>query len=295
MTTLSSSAPVPLELIHARAAELAARTKWSTEQLTTHRRARLRELVSHAVAKSPYYRETLGAGVLRGELELERLPTLPKATLMREFDRIVTDPALRLTDLEQHLAGPEAGTSFSGCYRVFASSGSSGLRGVFVHSEDEFATWVAAHLPVFAAIGIDASTRLAAIGAPSPIHLTKQLFAAFGQGRSAPPRVSALTPMRELVDALESFEPDAVIGYASVVAALADEQLDGRLHIEPRILATGGELLTSEMEQRMRAAWGVRPIQIYATTEVPRVASLSIRANISSVGTGCDTLSYSLQ
>ena len=273
MTTLASPAPVPLELIRARAAELAARTDWSPEQLATHRRARLRELVSHAVERSPYYRETLGAGVLRGDLDLERLPTLPKATLMREFDRIVTDPALRLADLEQHLAGPEAGASFRGCYRVFASSGSSGLRGLFVHSDDEFATWVAAHLPVFADIGIDASTRLAAIGAPSPIHLTKQLFAAFGQGRSAPPRVSALTPMCETVEALESFEPEAVIGYASVIAALANEQLDGRLHIEPRVLATGGELLSSEMEQRILAAWGVRPVQIYATTEVPIIAS----------------------
>jgi phenylacetate-coenzyme A ligase PaaK-like adenylate-forming protein len=66
-----------------------------------------------------------------------------------------------------------------------------------------------------------------------------------------------------------------VIGYASVVAMLANEQLDGRLHIEPRVLATGGELLTSEMEQRIHAAWGVRPVQIYATTEVPIIAASS--------------------
>src|SRR5919198_76152 len=207
------------------------------------------------------------------ELELEQLPTLPKATFMREFDRIVTDPQLRLADLEAHLAGPDAATPFRGRYRAFASSGSSGLRGVFVYSEEEFATWVAAHLPVFGRIGVGPSTRLAPIGAPSPIHLSKQLFAAFGRGRNAPPRLSVLTPLREICDALESFRPDAVIGYASVIAALAQEQLDGRVRIAPRIVATGAELLTAEMEQRVVDAWGVRPVQIYATTEAPIVAA----------------------
>jgi phenylacetate-CoA ligase len=238
-----------------------------------HRHTRLRELVAHAVERSPYYREAFGADALNGELELEQLPTLPKATFMREFDRIVTDPQLRLADLEEHLAGPDAGTPFRGRYRVFASSGSSGLRGVFVYSEEEFATWVAAHLPVFGRIGIGPSTRLAPIGAPSPIHLSKQLFAAFGQRRSAPPRLSVLTPLPEICDALESFGPDAVIGYASVVAALAQEQLDGRVLIAPRIVATGAELLTAEMEQRIVDAWGIRPVQIYATTEAPVVAA----------------------
>jgi phenylacetate-coenzyme A ligase PaaK-like adenylate-forming protein len=246
-------------------------TTLTAEQL--HRDTLLRELVAHAVEKSPYYREAFGADALNGELELEQLPTLPKATFMREFDRIVTDPQLRLADLEAHLAGPDAGTPFRGRYRAFASSGSSGLRGVFVYSEEEFATWVAAHLPVFGRIGIGPSTRLAPIGAPSPIHLSKQLFAAFGQGRSAPPRLSVLTPLREICDALESFRPDAVIGYASVIAALAQEQLDGRVRIAPRIVATGAELLTAEMEQRVVDAWGVRPVQIYATTEAPIVAA----------------------
>jgi phenylacetate-CoA ligase len=273
MTTLTSAGRVGVESIKARAAEFGARAQWSPKQLDQHRRQRLRDLVAHAVEQSPYYRETLGADVLRAELELGKLPTLPKATLMREFDRIVTDSALRLADLEEHLAGPNAGTAFDGRYRVFASSGSSGLRGVFVYGEDEFATWVAAHLPVLARIGIRPSTRLAPIGAPSPIHLSKQLFAAFGQGRSAPPRLSVLTPLPATVDALESFQPEAVIGYASAIGALAHEQLDGRLRIAPRTVVTGAELLASEMEQRIVDAWGVRPIQIYATTEVPIVAA----------------------
>jgi phenylacetate-coenzyme A ligase PaaK-like adenylate-forming protein len=235
--------------------------------------ARVRKLVAYAVERSPYYRERIDPAALRGPLELDQLPTLPKATLMQEFDRIVTDPVLRLADLEEHLAGRQAGTLFAGRYRVFASSGSSGLRGVFVHSEDEFARWVDAHLPVLARMGIGPSTRLAPIGAPSPFHLTKQLFAALGGGRPAPPRISVLTPMPEIVSALEAFRPDALIGYATVMGDLAREQLEGRLRIAPRTVVTGGELLTSETEERIVDAWGVRPLQFYATTEAPIVAA----------------------
>ena len=182
---------------------------------------------------------------------------------------------LRLADLEQHLAGPEAGTLFAGRYRVFASSGSSGLRGVFVHSEREFAHWVDAHIPVLARAGIGPLTRIAPIGAPSAYHLTGQLFAALSGGRPAPPRVSVLTPMPELVSALEAFQPEALIGYATIMGDLACEQLEGRLRISPTAVATGAELLTTEAEERIVEAWGVRPAQVYATTEAPIVAASS--------------------
>jgi phenylacetate-CoA ligase len=273
MTTVASPLPSQLELVHERAAALVARAQWSPERLRAHRRERLRALVAHAVARSPYYRERLGADVARGDIVLEELPTLPKQTMMREFDRIVTEPNLRRAELEAHLAGPHAGSPFHGRYRVFATSGSSGLRGIVVHSEDEFTTWIAAHLPFFARVGLGPSTRLAAIGAPSPIHLSKQLFAAFQQDRSGAPRLSALTPMHETIDVLRSFQPEAIIGYASVIAAIAREQVEGRVHVGPRIVITGAEVLTSEMEQRIVEAWGIHPHQVYATTEIPIIAA----------------------
>ena len=273
MTSLTAPGPAPLELIRARAAEFAAQALWPAERRQASRRARLRALLGHAVAKSPYYREVLGGDIARGDIALASLPTLPKQTLMGEFDRIVTDPALHLAALEAHVSGPDAGTPFRGSYRVFATSGSSGFRAVIVHSEDEFTTWIAAHLPFFARNGIGPSTRLAAIGAPSPIHLSKQLFAAFQQNREPAPALSVLTPLDEAVEALQSFQPDALIGYSSSISSLAQEQLDGRLKIEPHVVFTGAELLTAEMEQRIVDAWGSRPVQVYATTEAPIVAA----------------------
>src|SRR5262249_48992575 len=44
-----------------------------------------------------------------------------------------------------------------------------------------------------------------------------------------------------------------------------------------------------------RSGWSIGSPPLNATTDVPSEASLSIRASISSVDTGADTLSYSLQ
>src|SRR4029079_19088054 len=122
-------------------------------------------------------------------------------------------------------------------------------------------------------LGIGPETRLAPIGAPSPFHLSKQLFAAFTGGRRGVPNLTVLTPLAEVRRELERFRPEALIGYASASSALAQEQLDGRLEIAPRIAVTGAELLTHERDARIEAAWGIRASQVYATTEVPIIAA----------------------
>lgn len=63
-----------------------------------------------------------------------------------------------------------------------------------------------------------------------------------------------------------------VIAYASIVGALADEQLEGRLHIEPALISTTSEVLTDETEERIEAAWGQPPVNAYAATEAPGIA-----------------------
>ena len=75
-----------------------------------------------------------------------------------------------------------------------------------------------------------------------------------------------------MVDVLNGYQPEALLAYASVVGALADEQLDGRLAIEPDLIVTTSEVLTDETERRIEAAWGRRPVNAYAATEAPGIA-----------------------
>jgi putative adenylate-forming enzyme len=272
-TATAPSNETGMATLQAQGAELVARDRWPRPRLLAFQRERLQALLAHAVSTSPYYREALGPDAGTGCVSLEELPTLPKAALIDEFDRIVTDPRLRLVDLERHLAGPNPGSLVLDTYHVFSTSGTSGLRGLIVYSEEEFRSWVAVSLRLFARAGITPETRLVAIGAPNPLHITRQLFAAFRSGRTGTPRLSVLTPLEEIVPALNEYRPEALLTYASLAALLAQEQLDGRLRIEPRIVGVSSEVLTEEARRWIDEAWGVRSTEVYATTETLYIAA----------------------
>jgi len=273
MSTAAANRGTDLSALLALGSELVARDGWPRERILAHRQQGLRALLAHAAAASPYYREVLGPDAGRDEIPLAALPVLTKETLVDQFDRIVTEPDVKLAALEAHLRGPDPEGLYAGRFRAFSTSGTSGLRALIVYSEDEFRFWVAVSLRLFARIGITPETRLAAIGAPSSLHITRQLFAAFRSGRSGAPRLSVLTPLDELVAALNDYRPEAVVGYASIAALLAQEQLEGRLRIAPRVVAVSSEVLTDEARGWIRDAWAVDPTEVYASTEVLYLAS----------------------
>jgi putative adenylate-forming enzyme len=272
MTVLTKRAATDAAAARAEAPELIARDRWSREQILELQRERLRELLQHVIARSPYYRDVFGRE-LPPDASIEQLPVLSKATLVDELDRIVTDTRLRRSELEEHLARTDAVEPFRERFRVLSTSGTTGLRALLVYTDEEFAVWNACLLRTLARIGIGPDTRVAPIGAPSLLHITGQQFAALRAGRAGAPALSVLTPLAELVERLNDYEPEALVGYASMMEILAEEQLSGRLRIDPRTVALGAEVLTDEGRERIEAAWNLRPQQVYAATEAPIIAS----------------------
>ena len=147
---------------------------------------------------------------------------------------------------------------------------------MFVYSQPEFAHWVAVFLRSVARLGVTGETRLAGIGAPGSLHLSRQVIAAMVAGRRGSPRVSVTTPLDELVAALDEYQPEAIGGYPTVIALLAEEQLQGRLTIAPRVVFTSSEVLTEAAAARIEAAWGTTPVQGYFSTEVGVIACDSL-------------------
>jgi phenylacetate-coenzyme A ligase PaaK-like adenylate-forming protein len=141
-----------------------------------------------------------------------------------------------------------------------------------VYSDDEFVCWAAVGLACFARHGATAETRLAAIGAPAEAHITRRLFAAFVAGRERAPRLDVTMPPGELAEALNRYQPDAIASYASVLGVLAEEQLQGRLSISPRVTVVGSEVLTDETSRLVELVWGRPPIDVYAATEATTIA-----------------------
>jgi phenylacetate-CoA ligase len=242
------------------------RERWPRELLLEFQRRRLREVVRHAIANSPYYCRAIGdAG--SGDIRLDRLPILTKATLMAEFDRIVTDRRLTRADAEQHLAGDRAGDLLFGEYRVFASGGTTGERGVVVYDRAAWEVAVACLLRLMKIQEIAAGARVLGIGSPSPLHLTNRVFAELRAGRADAPRLAVTTPICEIVDALNAYQPEVLITYPSFVRRLAEEQRSGRLRIAPRQFGAAAETLTQDVRDLAKATWGAAVLNAYGTTE----------------------------
>ena len=243
--------------------ELLQRDDWSREELLEHQRRRRDELIAHAVEHSPYYREVLGSG---------DPPVLTKQTLMDQWDRIVCDPRLKRDEVAAHAAGAHAAEPYLGEFQVFSTSGASGLRGLFVYGARDWEMVVAHTMRAVARTGARPGDRTIGIGAPPGVHMSQRLFGRM-QSAGDVPRLSALTPLPEMVAALNDFQPEILLGYPSVVALLAAEQMAGRLRIAPRIMALGSEPLTIEVREKVQQAWGYEPGEWYAATEAPTLGS----------------------
>jgi phenylacetate-coenzyme A ligase PaaK-like adenylate-forming protein len=83
---------------------------------------------------------------------------------------------------------------------------------------------------------------------------------------------SALAPLPEIVAGLNDYQPAMLAAYPSSLALLAEEQEEGRLHINPVLVLPTGETLTMAVQQRIEAAFQARVRQNYGASELPVMA-----------------------
>lgn len=250
--------------------ELAATGSLDHQALRRLQQERLGQLVRHAVAHSPLYRE-LYRGVDTSTVDLAALPPVTKAQLMERFDDWVTDRRLKLADLEAHIQHLSGDPLHLGAFRVVASSGSTGRRGVFVFSPADWRINLANFLRVNEQL-LDLHPRLprlrvGAVGATSPLHISARTSVAAGVGVNRVLRLDARQPVAEVSAALEAFQPEVLFGYPSSLALLADEQRAGRLRLAPTKVVTLSEVRTPEMEEAIASTWGVVPYDMYGISE----------------------------
>ena len=251
--------------------ELAATARLGRDELEARQRHMLDGLVRHARAASPLYRD-LYRGIDPNGFELSDLPPVTKAQLMERFDDWVTDPRLKLADVERHLEGLAGDGLHLGQYRVVASSGSTGRRGVFVYSRRDWTVNLANVGRLneqLAAIHprLPPRLRVAAVSATSPLHISARTSLTLAVGVNRVLRLDPRRPLSELAEELRAFRPEVLVGYPSALALLAGEQLGGRLDVRPAKVVTVSEVRTPEMEETIRAAWAVEPFDWYGISE----------------------------
>ncbi|WP_406318584.1 hypothetical protein OHA77_14270 [Streptosporangium sp. NBC_01639] len=246
--------------------------------ITQRQRARLAEMVAYARAHSPYYRE-LYRDLPEQVDDPALLPVTDKKTLMARFDDWVTDRQVTLERVEAFVADPSlVGKRFQGGYLVVTTSGTSGLRGLFVLDER--------NLAVSTAVGLRASGGLAArdvirtlaragrtaiVTAPGGHFSTVATPARFRLDRPWLGRMmrvfSINQPMAELVDELNRYGPASLTGFVGMLTLLAGEQEAGRLRIHPAVVVPGGETLTPDARERLATVFQAKVRAAYASTE----------------------------
>jgi phenylacetate-CoA ligase len=241
------------------------------ENLLRHQRERFAQTVRHAAQRSPLYRELYAGIDLSEAIEPERLPTVAKAALVERFDDWVTDPRLRGADLDAHIETlTDQDVLFDGAFRIMPSGGTSGRRALHAFDAGEWTECLAAFMRWSDLMGLRPKLprmRVATVMSPGARHMTARFNLSIDVGAHRTLRLDAGRPISEQRATLEAFRPDALIGYASAVGLLACDQLDGRLSIRPRIVATTSEVRTAEMLERIRAAWSVEPFDVFGSTE----------------------------
>jgi phenylacetate-CoA ligase len=248
---------------------------WSAERLHLERTTRLRELIGTAVQRSPWHRARL-ADVDLATLDADdvrHLPVMTKADLMDNFDGIVTDPEVRLEDVNAHIAQLDGDAYFRDELHAVASGGSSGLRGVFVWGWD---AWATVQLTAIRRSLIDrmgdpelVSRPLTAtiVAAENATHFTSALSETFATGAIETHRLRVGLPLDEVVAGLNSVGGDSLATYPSMLARLVGEAHAGRLRIEPRRILTMAEPLLPETRSAAEEIWQAPVANMWGTSE----------------------------
>lgn len=249
------------------------RLSWSAERLAAERELRLRELLEWSFDHSDFWRERLAGHDLSTftEADLPSLPILTKKELMANFDRVVTNPNLTLERVNDHVNNLDTDAYLDDEYRTVVTSGTGGIRGIFVYGWSEWITFALIATRWRTRSGEDPYAPVGTFFAYNAKHVSGALHAFSldfaGDGPLAVTHLPATLPLFEIVDGLNTAQPTVLTGYPSVIHLLALESLAGRLTIRPNWVATSGEQLTEDIKSAVRSAWGVEIYDTWGCTE----------------------------
>lgn len=248
--------------------------RWTRAEVERHQQRQLSGLRRFTLEHSPFYRRFHSG--LDGR-PLSELPVLSKAIMMENFDDLITDRAVRLADVEAFVSREGGRGLFRDRYVVLSTSGSTGRRGMFLFSGNEWITVLASiSRPLYWA-GVYRHPwgfpRVALIASTVPWHYSGRISLTLSSRRLPQLRLDAAQPVAEMVPRLNEWQPEVLAAYPSVVRELAEEQIAGHLRIRPGSVMTSAEVLPEETRRRVHTAWGVKVFDTYGSTEYAPIAA----------------------
>lgn len=248
--------------------------KWSRLQLMEYQGKKLAELRQFAYVRSPFYQQ-FHQGLMNRPLT--ELPVLTKGLLMEHWNDIVTDRTITLKEVEQFLPTLKEKERFKDKYNVVSTSGSTGLKGIFIYNAQEWmqilASYARANDWAGLKVGLTKRLKIAVVSSRTPWHQSSLVGATIKSPIVPTLRIDSVEPMEQIVEKLNHYHPQSLIAYANMGRLLAIQQLGGTLHIHPQAIFCASEVLTQDSRSIIEKAWNTKPFNVYAATETAGIAS----------------------
>jgi len=232
------------------------------EQWQALRDARVRAIVRHAAATVPHYRdmfrtEGIDPREIHAAADLDRLPLLDKATIWKAPERFLSESAFGRNALP------------------FVTSGSTGKPLTVYHDHDSLLANIA-----FGEREREVLAQLCGRGVRWREVLLLYTGSTFGkvfdfyrQATFIPFRpdrlfVSIAEPIERVVEAINQFRPDVIIGYSGYLEMMFRTLASRSMHIHlPRLVIYGGEALTEPGREFISQRFGVPLTALYNAVE----------------------------
>lgn len=228
-------------------------------------RRSLGRLLRYAGTRIPYYRDVFAeVGIDPRDVAevgqcLHRLPPLNRMELIHEARERLLRPG----------ADPDR-------LVVERSSGSTGSKLFLWRDPFEAHLLQLFRWRFWRQAGLRPSDRLALLSGvfsesrrPLPITRVRQRLGFFHTEQ-----ISSQQPVEDLIDQLDHYRPDAMFSYPSVFNELARRLRSPEFHeLRPRVVSTGGEMVSEEMRERIETAFGVPLIDTYGAMEFNLLAT----------------------
>lgn len=255
-------------------------SKRSGEERQQLQQQRLRQLVTYAKQHSPYFAKHYAH--VGETFELTDLPITNKVDLMAHFDDWLTDRTMTLEKVQHFMDNKDnIGRKLDGHYLVHTTSGSTGNPAIVLY--DETTMNVVSAIAVLRSFArkedlkdfLKKGKRTVGLFADDGFYLGcgtvryNQLRMPWKKNQII---IDVRKPQADIVAELNTFQPVMLGGYPTALELLIDEQQQGRLHIEPVLIMTGGEYLSDDLRQRLAETFQCYVQTNYSCTEGGTIA-----------------------
>ncbi len=208
--------------------------------------------------KSSFYEKYIG-----NRADLESYPIIDKKIFMSSFDKINTR-GIELSEAIRVATRAENERDFAPMINgvtVGLSSGTTGNRGVFLVSKRERVQWVACILD--RVIGFSFKRRKVAFF----LRANSNLYSSVQSKLLSFQFFDLLEPLEILLEKVEKYQPDILVGQPSLLIEIAKEKENGKLTISPKKIISVAEVLTPEDRDFLQRVFEQTIHQVYQCTE----------------------------